>query len=154
VEELAHWGEDQPFHGDSEQATILASFNAKLFRRLEEDDLEYINDTHFKYAVEISCHLVAMEDTSCLLMVAERQRLLEMNAQRQARGGRLQPIEARPKRGVSPVAGGSEGAALLATSNVVGGHAPSPDARSKGGEVGTGACDNKGENNEASPSRA
>jgi hypothetical protein len=53
--EVPQWGEEQPFYGDPEQAAILAFFNVQRFRRLEEEELEYINDVHFEHAVEISC---------------------------------------------------------------------------------------------------
>jgi hypothetical protein len=67
-----------------EQATILASFNAHHFRRLKEEELKYMNDTHFEQAIEISHQRAATEEASRLLMAADRQGLLEMNVQRQA----------------------------------------------------------------------
>jgi hypothetical protein len=80
----AQWGEEQPFHDDLELAAILASFNTQCFRRLEEEVLEYVNDAHFEHAVEISRQQAATEEAGCLLMAAERQRMLELNAQHQA----------------------------------------------------------------------
>jgi hypothetical protein len=135
VEEVAQWGEEQQVHVDPEHAAILASFNLERLQRLKEEELEYVNDAKFEHAVEISRQWAITEEAGRLLMAAEWQRMVELNAQGQT----------RPERGVSPVAGDDEGAAPPASSSVVGGHAPPPDARSKGGEAGTFACGNKGE---------
>jgi UDP-N-acetylglucosamine pyrophosphorylase len=62
----------------------LASFNAQGFRRLREEELEEINDTNFEHAIQISRQRVAMEEVGRLLMATKQQRLLELNAHRQA----------------------------------------------------------------------
>jgi hypothetical protein len=54
AEEVSRWVEEQPFYGDLEQAAILAFFNVQRFRRLEEEELEYINDARSEHAIEIS----------------------------------------------------------------------------------------------------
>jgi hypothetical protein len=48
------WRSGQQVHCDAEQAAILASFNVHRFRRLQEEQLEYINDANFEHAVKIS----------------------------------------------------------------------------------------------------
>ena len=45
---------------------------------------EETNTANFEHAVQISRERAATEEAGCLLMAAERQRLLELNAQRQA----------------------------------------------------------------------
>lgn len=60
---MAQCGEEQPFHADEQR-----------FQRLEEEELEYINQAHFEHAVEISRQL----------MMAKQHRLIELNAQHQA----------------------------------------------------------------------
>ncbi|KAK1617068.1 hypothetical protein QYE76_022585 [Lolium multiflorum] len=83
VEQAAQWGEEEQFQGDQEQAAILASFNTQCFRGLHEEEVEETNDANFEHVVEISGQRVATQEASCILMAAERQRLLELNAQRQ-----------------------------------------------------------------------
>jgi hypothetical protein len=60
---------------------ILATFNAQRFRRLKEEEREFINKANFEHAVEISRERAAMEEADLLLMVVERQKLVELNAQ-------------------------------------------------------------------------
>jgi hypothetical protein len=81
---MAQWGEEQQVHGDPEQAAILASYNAQRFRRLDDEQLEYINNANYEHAVKISHQRAATEKAGRLLMAAERPKLLELNAQRQA----------------------------------------------------------------------
>jgi hypothetical protein len=59
---------------------ILAAFSVQCFRRLKEEELEYTNDDHFEYAIQISRQPVVTEKAGQLLMVAERQMMLELNA--------------------------------------------------------------------------
>jgi hypothetical protein len=80
---MARWGEEQQVHGDLEQVEILASYNAQHFRRLDGEELEYINNANYEHAVEISRQRAAMEEAGRLLVVAEMHKLLELNAQRQ-----------------------------------------------------------------------
>jgi hypothetical protein len=70
VEEMAQWGEEQQVHGDPEQAAILASYNAQRFRRLNDEQLEYINNANYEHDVEISRQRAATEKTGRLLMAA------------------------------------------------------------------------------------
>jgi hypothetical protein len=84
TEEAAQWGEQQQVPGDPKQAAILAILNAQRFRRLEEGEREFFNATNFDRTVEISRQRAATEEVGRLLMAAERQKLLELNAQRQA----------------------------------------------------------------------
>ncbi|KAK1685705.1 hypothetical protein QYE76_046553 [Lolium multiflorum] len=109
------WRSGQQVHCDAEQAAILASFNVHRFRRLQEEQLEYINDANFEHAVKIS-------RLSSTLSARPR----------------------RPPTSKRDVAGGAEGAAPPASSNVTGSHAPPSNARSKGEELGT-AVGGKGE---------
>jgi hypothetical protein len=61
------------FPADLEQAVILASLNAQRFRRLKEEQCEFINNASFEHAVEISRQRAATEE-------GERQKLIELNA--------------------------------------------------------------------------
>jgi hypothetical protein len=53
-------------------------------RRLKEEEREFINNANFEHIVKISRERAATEEASLLLMVAERQKLLELNTQCQA----------------------------------------------------------------------
>jgi UDP-N-acetylglucosamine pyrophosphorylase len=55
--------------------------NVQPFRRLKEEQREFINDANFEHAVEISRQRAATEEAGRLLMAAERQKLIELNAQ-------------------------------------------------------------------------
>jgi hypothetical protein len=81
---VAQWSEQQQVPGDPEQVAILASFNKQHFRRLKEKDQEFFNDANFDHAAEILRQRATREEAGRLLMAAERQKLLELNAQRQA----------------------------------------------------------------------
>jgi sigma54-dependent transcription regulator len=70
--------------GTREKAAILASFNTQCFRRPKEEEQEFFNDANFDHVVEISRQQATTEEAGRLLMVAKRQNLLELNAQRQA----------------------------------------------------------------------
>jgi hypothetical protein len=85
VEEKADWGVEEQFEGDPEQEAILASFNVQRDRRIREQVREETNAAIFKRIVEILCEMAPTEEVGRLLMAVERQRLLELNAQRQAR---------------------------------------------------------------------
>jgi hypothetical protein len=80
AEEMAQWGKEQQVHGDLEQAAVLASYNTQRFRRLDDEELECINNANYKHAIEITRQRVATEEAGCLLMTAEWQKLLELNA--------------------------------------------------------------------------
>jgi hypothetical protein len=60
---------------------ILASFKVQRIRKLRKEEVEEINDANFEHAVEISHQQAATEEADRLLMTAERQRLLDLNAQ-------------------------------------------------------------------------
>ncbi|KAK1631517.1 hypothetical protein QYE76_005832 [Lolium multiflorum] len=81
---MAQWGEEQQVHGDPEQAAILDSLNPQCFRRLKEEQIEHVNDANFEHAIEISRRWAATEEAGRLLMAAELQRMLELNAPCQA----------------------------------------------------------------------
>jgi hypothetical protein len=54
AEEMAQWGEEQQVHGDPQQAAILASYSAQRFWRLDDEQLEYINNANYEHTVDIS----------------------------------------------------------------------------------------------------
>jgi hypothetical protein len=58
--------------------------NAHRFRRLKEEQREFIYDANFKHAVKISRQRAATEEARRLFMAAERQKLIELNAQHHA----------------------------------------------------------------------
>jgi hypothetical protein len=78
------WGERPQVPADPEHVAILASLNTQRFRRLKEEQREFINDANFEHAVEISRQCTTTEEAGCPLMSAERQNLLKLNDQRQA----------------------------------------------------------------------
>jgi UDP-N-acetylglucosamine pyrophosphorylase len=51
---------------------------------MKEEEHEFMNNANFELAAEISRQRVATEEAGRLLMGSERQKLLELNAQRQA----------------------------------------------------------------------
>jgi hypothetical protein len=77
------WGEQLQVPADPEKAAILVSLNTQHFWWKKEERDEFINDANLEHAVEISRHRAATEEAGRLLMAAERQKLLELNAQRQ-----------------------------------------------------------------------
>jgi hypothetical protein len=52
--EAAQWGEQPHAPADPEQAAILASLNTQPFRRLKEEEREFVNDANLKHTLEIS----------------------------------------------------------------------------------------------------
>jgi hypothetical protein len=95
AEEQAQSGGEEQFHGDLEQEAVLASFNAEPCTRIREQVLEKTNATNFEHAVQILRERAAKEEACHFLMVAERQRLLELNAQCQAEAAARE--KARPR---------------------------------------------------------
>jgi hypothetical protein len=81
---MEQWGEKQQVHGDPEEAAMLASYNTHRFPRLEDKQLEYINNANYEHAIEISRQRAATKEAGRVLMAAERHELLELNAPRQA----------------------------------------------------------------------
>jgi hypothetical protein len=59
---------------------VLALLNAHRFRRLKEEELEEIDATNFEHALTISHEQLATEEAGRLLMAAERQMLVKLNA--------------------------------------------------------------------------
>jgi hypothetical protein len=59
---------------------ILAAFCVQCFRRLKEEELEYTNDDHFVHAIQISRQPAVTKKAGQLLMAAEQQTMLEVNA--------------------------------------------------------------------------
>jgi hypothetical protein len=51
---------------------------------MNEEELEYTNQAHLKYATDISRQRASMEGENLMLMAAGRQRLVQLNEQRQA----------------------------------------------------------------------
>jgi hypothetical protein len=137
AKEVAQRGEEQPFHGNPEQASILASFNAQRFRRLKEEELEYINNANFEQAVEISRQQSSTEEASRILMAAERQRMLNLNAQRQVEAAAREQARLTQNeefRQWQDVLRGQRRRKLRRCRRP----GCAPDVRSKGGEAGTG----------------
>jgi hypothetical protein len=64
------------------QATILASQKAQRYKRLMEEEDEFINDVHLHHGLEISRQQAATEEAGRRLMEAELQKLVELNAHR------------------------------------------------------------------------
>jgi hypothetical protein len=58
--------------------------NVQRFWRLNEEEREFVNDANLEHALEISRQRAATEEVGRLLMEAERQKLIELNAHRHA----------------------------------------------------------------------
>jgi hypothetical protein len=76
--------EEQPYI-DTEQATLLVSFQMVLKERSTARATEKANVTLLAHVIDISIERAPMEEDTSILIEAEQQKIYELNAQMRAK---------------------------------------------------------------------
>lgn len=82
--EMAQFAGDVPPLPDSQQAAYLESYNMARDRETSDRVFQQMNDSILERQLEISLERAPTEEAGRLLMAAEREKLLELDARRHA----------------------------------------------------------------------